>query len=173
MQNLLDYSAFSTNGVALNLTDGDVGAMVRQYADARRPGVLQGLRELLVEIHPDVPRVRFDDRRLAQILDALVDNAVKFTPAGTRIVLRTAADESSVRIEVEDNGPGIPSERMGLVLEPFRQVDGSPTREVGGLGLGLAVARQIAEQMGARLEVQSEVGVGTMFRVVFDGSSPS
>jgi signal transduction histidine kinase len=171
MQNLLDYSAFSRNAVALNLTDGDIGPMIRRYADARRPGVLQGLRELTVEIYPDIPHVRLDDRRLAQILDALVDNAVKFTPPGTRIVLRAVSDERGVRIEVEDNGPGIPSERMGLVLEPFRQVDGSPTREVGGLGLGLAVARQIAEQMSARLEVSSEVGVGTTFRIVFDTSA--
>jgi len=105
MQNLLDYSAFARNTVALNLTEGDVATVIRRFAESRRPGVLQGPRELIVEIAPDLPPVRFDDRRLVQILDALLDNAMKFTPAGTRIRLRAVADGAGS--DVGDGGGGV------------------------------------------------------------------
>jgi signal transduction histidine kinase len=110
--------------------------------------------------------VRADRVRLAQILDVLVDNAVKFTPAGTRIELRIRVGEDAwVQVDVADQGPGIAPDQLPLMFKPFRQVDGSATRRVGGLGMGLATASRIAEQMGARLGVETAAGRGATFTV--------
>jgi signal transduction histidine kinase len=72
---------------------------------------------------------------------------------------------SGVAVEVQDNGPGIPKRNLETLFEPFRQGDGSSTRTAGGLGLGLALVRQIADRMGAGLEVASEFGMGSTFTV--------
>jgi len=104
-----------------------------------------------------------------QILDELLDNAVKFTPRGSRIELGAACMREDgkewVEIEVRDDGPGIASERMDAVFRSFEQGDGSMTRQVGGLGMGLAFARELAERMGGRLVAESVIGKGSTFRL--------
>jgi len=174
MQNLLDFATYARERLSLQEEEGNVAPVLRDYAEARRPGILQAPREFAVTIAPALPRVRFDRRRLVQVVDALVDNAVKFTPVGSRIGLTAGVvpgDASSgVAIEVTDNGPGIERAHLATVFEPFRQIDGSMTRSAGGLGLGLALVKQIVERMGGTLEVESEVGVGTTFRVVLPGA---
>ena len=116
---------------------------------------------------PDLPLARFDRQRLLQLLDALVDNAVKFTPEGTRIEIRVSPDESHdgsrIRIDVTDDGPGIPPEHMKDLFDSFSQVDGSATRRVGGMGLGLAFANRLAERMNGVLAARSEPGTGSTF----------
>jgi len=130
--------------------------------------VLSGYRTLDLQAAPDLPIALADVGRLERVLDELIDNAIKFSPAGTRIVLRTRhtpGDPFAVTIEVEDDGPGIPPEQLEQVFDPFRQGDGTITRAAGGLGMGLALGRQMIERMGGRLEAASEPGVRTTFRV--------
>jgi signal transduction histidine kinase len=99
----------------------------------------------------------------------LVENAVKFTRPGAQIGIRIAAGEEAgnrgVRIEVIDDGPGIPPSVCRPSFHPFRQLDGSTTREVGGMGIGLAFAKQLADRMGGTLSVTSEMGSGSTFTV--------
>jgi signal transduction histidine kinase len=102
-----------------------------------------------------------------QILDALVDNALKFTHPGAHILLRidatTRDDHAYCRIDLEDDGPGIPPDRLPHVFDSFVQGDGSDTRQYGGIGMGLSLARSLAEKMNGHLEVASEIGKGTTF----------
>lgn len=170
VQGLLDYSAAEGATLEMWIEEGDVRPLLESYAEARRPGIVGGLREFQVDVAPRLPKARFDPRRLAQILDALLDNAAKFTPRGS--LLRLSADRGRedgaawVRIGVHDNGPGIPARHLPDLFEPLRQVDGSTTRAAGGMGMGLALAQRLAEKMGGRLTVTSQVGVGTTFRVL-------
>ena len=167
LENVLALSAVTREDLPIQLAIGDVAPVLARYYQERLPGVSEGLRELLFECEHDLPDARFDEERLLQIVDALVDNAVKFTPKGTRIVLRvrqaTDNEQSWVAIDVHDDGPGIPRERLGQVFESFFQIDGSSTRKVGGMGIGLAYARQLAERTEGRVTVESEIGKGSRF----------
>jgi signal transduction histidine kinase len=168
LENLLEFSDVSADRLAFRVEAGDVALSLREYFEERVPGVTQGLRELTFFAEPDLPAARFDRTRLLQIIDALVDNAVKFTTQGARIGLRAECVKSTegprrVRIDVTDDGPGIPKDRISGLFDSFSQVDGSATRKVGGMGLGLAFAKELAEKMGGTLSVTSEIGSGSTF----------
>src|SRR5699024_10965077 len=105
-----------------------------------------------------------DAARIAQVLENLVTNAVKFTPVGGRIVLRLHRDGDEVAVEVADTGIGIPREEQQRIFERFYQVESSSTRKYGGIGLGLAIVRQILDAHGCAIEVESEPGKGATFR---------
>jgi two-component system sensor histidine kinase VicK len=112
-----------------------------------------------------LPAVHVDPTWVGKAFDELIDNAVKYTPAGTPITLvgSWSPDGTRVRIAVRDAGPGIAEGDQGTLFVSFEQVDGSATRKVGGLGLGLSFVRRLAEDAGYPLSVQSRVGKGAEF----------
>src|SRR6266851_2571330 len=133
-----------------------------------------------IELSPHVPCVRGDELRLKQILLNLLSNAAKFTPAGGRVVLAVeATPEGAIRLSVSDTGVGMRPEEIPLALQPFRQVDSSLNRRYDGAGLGLPLARTLAELHGGRLAIESAPGEGTKVsitlparRVVREGEAP-
>ncbi|GJM45318.1 MAG: hypothetical protein DHS20C21_21600 [Gemmatimonadota bacterium] len=167
MLKLLDFANLEHDALEVHLLPGDIDRVIKRYAEDRRPGVSAELRDLRVSIAADLPPLFFDADRVVQVVDALVDNATKFSPPGARILIRVDADNHGgrdwVRIDVEDNGPGIDPDRLPHIFESFRQGDGSSTRRQGGIGLGLALARELATKMGGTLDVASELGVGAVF----------
>jgi signal transduction histidine kinase len=165
IENLLDFSHLEDQALSLKREPHDPGDLLREFVEERRPSVAAGLRELDLEMEDGVPPVLCDRRRLIQVLDELLGNAVKFTPPGTRIHVRCSSAERGVEIEIRDEGHGIAPERLESLFEPFRQGDGSMTRAAGGMGLGLALARRLTEAMGGALEASSEPGVGSSFVV--------
>ncbi len=106
-----------------------------------------------------------DDEGLAQLLDNLLDNAIKYTPDNGRVILRWQAEGNQVKIEVEDTGMGIPEADLPRVFERFYRVDKARSREMGGTGLGLAIVKHLAQAMKGSVSVSSELGVGTKFMV--------
>jgi len=144
-----------------------LGDLITSFYRERHPGVAESLHEFSLEIEDGIHWAQFDAQRLRQILDALVDNAVKFTPAGSHVKLRLSQEkrrsELWARIDLIDDGPGIPPERLPNIFDSFRQGDGSSTRSVGGMGMGLAYSRKLAESMGGWLDAESEMGRGTTF----------
>ena len=126
--------------------------------------------ELVFRVAPDVPdRLIGDEGRFRQVLVNLVGNAIKFTSRGEvaiEVAVRGRSEaEVLVCCTVRDTGIGIPREKLDLIFEPFRQVDGSHTRSYGGTGLGLTISRRMAELMGGDLEVRSEPGRGSTFEL--------
>jgi signal transduction histidine kinase len=109
--------------------------------------------------------VRADPEKLRQILLNLVGNAIKFTPAGGRITLSAVRDGDLVRMSVSDTGIGIPADQLARVFEPFFQVERGPTRRFPGVGLGLAIARDLARAMHGDVELESRVAEGTTVSV--------
>jgi signal transduction histidine kinase len=170
LESLLDFSGLSNNRLEVRRIPGDLAACLRDYFEKRRNGVALELHDFRLSLEGDLPRVLLSEGRLRQVLDALLDNAVRFTPQGSHIVLRARRQSGSergyVRIDVEDDGPGIQADKLSRLFVPFQQVDGSVTREKNGLGLGLALAHRLVQAMGGQLLVASEVGRGSTFSVL-------
>jgi len=137
-----------------------VGEVARQIEPmVRRKGLV--FETVMLGIEP----IMYTDRtKVRQVLLNLLSNAVKFTPAG-RITLTTAATADGVSFRVADTGIGIRPQDLGSIWEDFRQLDQSRTREFGGTGLGLSITRRLVDQLGGRIDVESEFGVGTTFTV--------
>jgi signal transduction histidine kinase len=143
----------------------DLGALVRDTALLVRPGVLAGALRLDVEVEGPGSIVRGHPERLQQVVLNLLTNAIAATPPGGRIVLRVERTRGGVALEVSDTGPGIPRDQQAQVFEPFFS-----TKTAGrGSGLGLAISRQIVKEHGGRIELESTVGQGSVFRVVLPG----
>jgi two-component system cell cycle sensor histidine kinase PleC len=124
-------------------------------------------QELTIDVDASAPLLFADERALKQILINLVSNAVKFTPEGGRIaVVGSAARGGGFQISVQDNGPGIPREKLDRIFTPFSQVDNRYDRQAGGTGLGLALIRGLAELHGGRAWLESEPGRGCCAYVV-------
>jgi signal transduction histidine kinase len=120
---------------------------------------------LTAQIADDLPPVSGDVQHLLRVMDNLLGNALKFTPAGGQISVRLWRDGPQAVLEVADTGIGIPRDQLGRVFERFYQVDGSTTRRYGGTGLGLALVKEIVEAHGGQVSVSSEVGQGSTFTV--------
>ena len=167
---LLDFSKLEDDDIEIRLERVDVRALLSKYHEDRRPGITADLREIRFSCAADVPLAMLDPARFLQIVGALVDNAVKFTPQGSLIDLRLESIVQNgcdwVRVDVSDTGPGIAADRLPHVFESFRQGDGSETRVHGGMGVGLAMVRRLSQKMGALLDVQSEIGKGTVFSLI-------
>lgn len=118
---------------------------------------------LAAELPPGLPNVAGDPRRLNEVLQNLLDNAVQYTPPGGRITLRVEQAVKTVVFTVADTGIGIPEADQLRIFERFYRVDAARSREVGGTGLGLAIARHLVEAHGGRIWVESEVGRGSRF----------
>jgi signal transduction histidine kinase len=108
--------------------------------------------------------VRCDPFRIEQVLNNLISNAIKYSPAGGNIELNVEESHEDVQFQVSDHGMGIPEEELPYIFEPFRRVK-SVKGEIPGVGLGLSVVRRIVQAHSGRIEVESRLGKGTTFRV--------
>jgi len=110
-----------------------------------------------------MPDIAADRRRLAEVLQNLLDNAMQYTPAGGQITVSASADDAEVTFTVSDTGIGIPRADQSRIFERFYRVDVARSREVGGTGLGLSISKHLVEVHGGRIWVESEVGQGSRF----------
>jgi heavy metal sensor kinase len=135
----------------------------------RQGQILAGARQLEISAEiPDEPVfVEANDPALRRMLLLLLDNAVKYTPSGGRIILSVDRGPAGATVAVSDTGIGIPETALPHVFERFYRVDESRNRDAGGTGLGLSIAKWIAERHHASLEAESVVGQGSVFRIRF------
>ena len=137
-------------------------ASVVEGADARKPDSIS-LRLVVPPRTP--PPIQCDPPRLRQVLVNLVENAIKYSPGGGRIEVRVVDGADRLRIDVQDEGLGIPPSEQARIFEKFYRLDAEMARGVGGSGLGLYISREIVEQMGGVLSVRSRRGAGSTFSV--------
>lgn len=121
--------------------------------------------ELVAEFPESALEVLGEEEAIRQALSNLVDNAVKYSSAGGRVIVRLQARNGRAVLEVEDEGPGIASEHLDRIFERFYRVDRARSRELGGTGLGLAIVKNVARRHGGGVEVESERGRGSTFRL--------
>ena len=166
VEDVLDISRIVSGKIRLTVQPVDFPPIVRSAVDAIGPAAdAKGVR-LESVLDPDATPISGDPDRLQQVLWNLLSNAVKFTNRGGRVQVRLARVESHVEVTVSDTGIGISPEFLPHVFERFRQADAAITRERGGLGLGLAIARQLTEMHGGTIEAASGgVGHGSTFSV--------
>ena len=152
---------------ALSLERLELAPLVRDVCEQGR--VLADARQLQIstEAPEDPVYVEANDPALRRLLLLLVDNAVKYTPAGGRITVSVDSDPAGATVAVRDTGIGIADSALPHVFERFYRADESRNRDAGGTGLGLAIAKWIAERHHASLEAESVVGEGSTFRVRF------
>jgi two-component system phosphate regulon sensor histidine kinase PhoR len=147
----------------------DVGDAVKRCVErhlerARAKG--QRLEEIPPEEHAGRVIAWADDDALCQVLDNLVDNAIKYTPAGGSIQLHWRAEGGHCLIDVRDTGIGIPASELPRVFERFYRVDKARSRELGGTGLGLSIVKHLVQALGGTVRATSEMGKGSTFTVV-------
>jgi len=129
--------------------------------------------EFVWQVEAELPLLQTDPGKLKIVLKNLLRNAVKFTPSG-RISIAARPQQEGIEFRVTDTGIGIPQEALGVIFEPFRQVEHLATRPSGGTGLGLHIVKRLLEVLGGTIRVESEVGRGSTFYVwVPEGKSPS
>jgi len=132
-------------------------------------GLLVGDRQCRVEtdVAAPLPNIRGDSRQIVQVLDNLLSNAARYGCSGAQCRIRLCASQENgfVRIEIADEGPGIPKEHLSRLTERFYRVDAARSRDAGGTGLGLAIVKHIVERHRGMLDISSEPGVGTTVAV--------
>jgi signal transduction histidine kinase/ActR/RegA family two-component response regulator len=166
IDDLLDMSRIVSGRVRIEPELVDLVKVVQAAVEAARPVALARQIELVTEFAVGCPRVWADPHRLEQVLWNLLSNAAKFTPQGGRISVQAGCDATQAEVRVVDSGIGISPEFLPHVFERFRQADASTTRRQGGLGLGLAIARQLVELHGGTITAASEgEGRGASFTV--------
>jgi two-component system, OmpR family, phosphate regulon sensor histidine kinase PhoR len=160
---LLDLARIESGGPLVLIDDIDIGRVVAESTERLRLfAERQGLR-LVADVPDDLPRVRGDEARIGQVVVNLVHNAVKFSAdAGGDVTVRARSDDGEVVVSVEDHGIGIPRADQARIFERFYKVDRARVRG-GGTGLGLSIARNVLQQHGGRIWVESEEGVGSTF----------
>jgi len=166
IDDLLDVSRIITGNLRLDLHPLHIGPIVDAALDALRPTAAAKGIDLVTDIVPGDCLVRGDTNRLRQIIWNLLSNAIKFTPRGGTVKIKLERGQTSAQLTVVDSGEGISTEFLPFVFDRFRQAEGSISRKQGGLGLGLAVVRHLAELHGGNVSAASEgIGKGSTFTV--------
>ena len=136
-----------------------IGEVVASVVDIIAPRAARAGVSVTAQMPTELALVSADRDRLAQVLINLIDNAVKYTPAGGSVtVTGRNLDPGRIDVAVADTGIGIPRDRQAAIFEAFTQADGSTARSHGGTGLGLTISRRLVEMMGGRLWLESPPG---------------
>jgi signal transduction histidine kinase len=168
VEDLLLIAQIEARRVELALDRVDLAALVARSIESSLPKAAE--KQVSLELTADSPPfVRGDARRLTQVVDNLVTNAVKFTDAGGAVTVTVERDGDAVRLVVADNGVGIPAEEQGQVFSRFFRASTATRQAVPGTGLGLAISRALVEQHGGTIALESEEGGGTRVTVTLPG----
>jgi signal transduction histidine kinase len=162
INDVLDLSKIEAGQLVLTLGDYSLKNIVHTVFGAVEPLAKEKMLAFKVELRPDLPPGRGDERRLTQVLLNLVGNAIKFTDAG-EVTIKAFSGNGSFNVTVRDTGPGISTVDQARLFQEFQQADNSITRKKGGTGLGLAISKRIIEMHGGKIWVESALGQGSTF----------
>lgn len=171
VEELLELTRLDAGLRALRREPVDLALLLNRVAEKFQPRAREKSVTLTVEFGPPLPIIKGDADRLAQVFTNLVDNALKHTPAEGRVRISAGQTPEGVQVAVADTGAGIPAEDLGRVFERFYQVDKSRARP-GGVGLGLAITKEIVQAHRGAIQVESIQGLGTRFTVTLPAAWP-
>jgi signal transduction histidine kinase len=165
VDDILDVARGMGGNLRLDLKPFDLVTVAHRAVEAVAPAAMG--KHIQIDLHaPAAVVIVGDSNRLQQVAWNLMSNALKFTPAGGKVTIDVGASDGHAELQVIDTGIGIPSSFLPFVFDKFRQADASVTRQRGGLGLGLAIARHLVELHGGSIEARSEgEGSGATFVV--------
>ena len=149
--------------LALELAPVSLDGLLRSAVDAVRPRAEAKGVDLGLEVAPSLPPVSVDSTRIAQVVGNLLENAITHTPEGGAVTVQARAADEAVEISVSDTGPGIAPDDLPRLFDRFYRADPSRSRSTGGSGLGLTIARRLAEAHGGTIEAESALGQGSRF----------
>jgi len=164
IEDLIMFSLASRGEMSMKLSKVDI----RRLVSVALTSASSKAKEKGVQVQVAAPEspllVQADPEKIGWVVNQLLDNGIKFSPSGGKVVITLKESLSNVvTISIADTGIGIPAAQLKEIFEPFHQLDGSSTRSYGGTGLGLSLVRQIVEAHGSMLDVESEVGKGSTF----------
>jgi len=170
IDDILDLSKIEAGKLDVEILDCSLGKVLNSTESMMKPKAIEEGIDFEIVESKDLPaQIRTDPTRLLQCLINLVNNAVKFTEKGhvyLNVSLEDRNNQPYIRFDIEDTGIGIPPERQENILESFVQADGSTSRKFGGVGLGLAITKQLSELLGGELTLTSEEAKGSVFSIV-------
>jgi len=166
IEQVLDVARLEAGRTKLRATRLELGAATRSLARSFAPLAEREQLSLEVQVPARAVEVYADPEHLEKIFSNLLSNALKFTPAGGRVRVSVDAGAESARVSVRDSGPGIPAEELARVFDRFHRADDPATRNRPGTGLGLALAKELAELHGGSLQVESTLGFGSTFTLI-------
>jgi len=169
MDSLLDFSRMEAGTLTMTLQEVNLREILQSLEIMTRRLIKERPIRFRVQVDAPTAQLETDAKKLQQILMYLLTNALKFTERG-EIALRVRgvieADATFLEISVADTGIGISKRDQELIFEDFRQLDGSSTRKYGGTGLGLSLCRRLAQSLGGKITIDSEVGEGSVFSLM-------
>src|SRR5580704_110690 len=165
IQDLLRLAQIESGDNVFDVRAVEVSPVVRECIDEHLAVAESKSQRLVTQSPADDVNVMADEEGLHTILGNLIDNAVKYTQDGGTISVRWRIDEGMARIDVQDNGPGIPPEHQSRIFERFYRVDRARSRDVGGTGLGLSIVKHLVQEFDGSIGISSEPGNGTTFTV--------
>ncbi|MBI4617947.1 MAG: GAF domain-containing protein [Planctomycetes bacterium] len=160
INDLLDLSRLESGRVELNLAENSLADVTKETMDLLHG---RGTVTIAPQFPPDLPAVRFDRDKVKQVVENFLSNAVKYSPGGGEVRVRIYVEDAWIRLDVQDQGLGIPADQLPLVWEKFYRVDSSSTAEIEGTGLGLPIAKHIIDMHKGEIWAESEEGVGSTF----------
>jgi len=163
VEDLLDLSRIESKDYRPEAKPVPLRTVADQVLTLLRSRVEEKKLDVENEISLELPPARADRRALEQVFTNLLDNAVKYCPAGSRIRLRAQESERKLRVEIADTGPGIEPRHLPRLFERFYRVDSGRSRDMGGTGLGLSIVKHLVETMGGTIGVESTPGRGSTF----------
>lgn len=162
IDNLLDMSQVEAGALRIHREPVQIRRLVREAVETAQRTT--ETHWFVMDLPAELPRVWADPRRMRQVLNNLLENAIKYAPEGGQITVTCEMDENNVLVSIADQGQGIPGEYLDRIFDRFFQVDGASTRKTGGSGLGLAIAKGILEAHGGTIWAESNAGQGSVLR---------
>ncbi|MGM0598635.1 MAG: PAS domain S-box protein [Candidatus Rifleibacteriota bacterium] len=169
INSVLEFSRIDSGALEVYPENVNVSDLIHEIIDLMQVTIDEKDIKLNIKLPPKAVWLKTDMVKLRQIIQNLIDNAVKFSEAG-EVLIRLKTENKTgkpLRLEIEDSGPGIPKENQQSIFEAFQQIDNSSTRRYGGAGLGLAIARSFAQLLGFSIQLETRPGHGSCFSLIF------
>jgi two-component system phosphate regulon sensor histidine kinase PhoR len=166
VERVLQTAQMEREEIVLKKKRTDLHALIQQVADMNAPLLQTNQGALVLDLAADQHQLFVDEVHITNVLNNLLDNAIKYSPESPQITIHTHSDTHGLFIEVRDQGMGMQKEVLSAVFEPFYRVPKGNVHNVKGFGLGLSYVKKIVEAHGGNVRVSSKLGVGSTFELM-------